>query len=91
MTTPRPPYAPFGLPPSAVGTGSDWQSVAYPEATVAISPGKELTVIDLGWLAFLAQPWFVIPFYAIGVVGALWVTYDAYHDNMALKTAMKWA
>ena len=48
-------------------------------------------MIEFGWLAFLAEPWFVIPFYAIGVVGGLWVAYDAYHANMALKTAMKWA
>ena len=48
-------------------------------------------MIDLGWLAFLAQPWVVVPFYAIGVVGAIWVVWDAYHVNTALKTAMRWA
>lgn len=48
-------------------------------------------MIDLGWLAFLAEPWFVMAFYAIGVVGAAGVVWDAYHLNTQLKPAMKWA
>lgn len=48
-------------------------------------------MIDLGWLAFLAEPWFVVLFYAIGVVGAAGVAWDAYHLNTQLKPAMKWA
>ena len=48
-------------------------------------------MIEFGWLSFLAQPWFVIPFYAIGLLGALWVVWDAYHVNTPLKTAMRWA
>lgn len=48
-------------------------------------------MIDLGWLAFLAEPWFVIVFYAIGVAGAAAIVWDAYHLNTQLKPAMKWA
>lgn len=48
-------------------------------------------MIDLGWLAFLAEPWFVVPFYAVGVLGAAAVVWDAYHLNVQLKPAMKWA
>jgi hypothetical protein len=48
-------------------------------------------MIELGWLAFLAEPWFVLPFYAVGICGAGWVTWDAYHANSALKSAMRWA
>ncbi|MCF6523947.1 DUF4396 domain-containing protein [Streptomyces sp. JJ36] len=48
-------------------------------------------MIELGWLAFLAEPWFVLPFYAVGFFGAVWVTWDAYHTNTPLKPAMRWA
>lgn len=46
---------------------------------------------DLDWLSFLAEPWFVIPWYAIGVAGALWVLYDEYRVNTTLPAAIKWA
>lgn len=42
-------------------------------------------------LDFLAEPWFVIPWYAVGIIGAVWVGYDLATHNTALKTAMKWA
>ena len=48
-------------------------------------------MVQFGWLWFLAEPWFVVPFYAIGVAGAVWVVWDAYHVNTALKAAMRWA
>ena len=48
-------------------------------------------MIEFGWLSFLAQPWFVAPFYAIGLAGGLWVVWDAYHVNTPLKPAMRWA
>ncbi|MEP9383339.1 DUF4396 domain-containing protein [Nocardioides sp. KR10-350] len=48
-------------------------------------------MVGLGWLAFLAEAWFVIPYYVIGVAGAVWVVSDAYHVNTPLKTAMRWA
>lgn len=30
-------------------------------------------MIEFGWLWFLAEPWFVLPFYGIGLLGAGWV------------------
>ena len=47
--------------------------------------------IDLGYLAFLAEPWFVIPWYAIGFTGAVWVIHDTYRDNTQLNQPLKWA
>lgn len=47
--------------------------------------------MDWGFLAFLAEPWFVLPWYAIGIVGAAWVAHDLAHVNTPLKQAMKWA
>lgn len=46
---------------------------------------------DLDWLSFFAEPWFVIPWYAIGAAGAAWVLYDEYRVNTRLPAAMKWA
>lgn len=48
-------------------------------------------MIELGWLVFLAEWWFVLPFYAVGVGGAVWTVWDEYHVNTVLKPAMKWA
>ncbi|EHR50750.1 hypothetical protein SacmaDRAFT_2507 [Saccharomonospora marina XMU15] len=48
-------------------------------------------MIEFGWLWFLAEPWFVLPFYGIGLLGAGWVIWDAYHVNTPLKPAMRWA
>lgn len=42
-------------------------------------------------LTFLAEPAFVIPWYAIGVLGAGWVVYDEAAVNKPLNTAVKWA
>lgn len=43
------------------------------------------------WLAFLAQPGFVVPWYLFGAAGAAWAAHDLSHTNTALKRAMKWA
>ncbi|HEY1179893.1 MAG TPA: DUF4396 domain-containing protein [Phytomonospora sp.] len=47
--------------------------------------------MDLGFLSFLAEPWFVVPWYAVGVLGAAWVIYDEAAVNTPLNTAVKWA
>lgn len=43
------------------------------------------------WLAFLAEPWFVLSWYALGLAGALWVVYDTYRVNTEVNAALKWA
>lgn len=48
-------------------------------------------MLEVGWLAFVAEPWVVIPWYVLGLGGAAWVVWDAYHVNTPLKTAMRWA
>lgn len=47
--------------------------------------------MNTAWLAFLAEPWFVISWYAFGAVAALWVLYDAYRVNTEVNEALKWA
>lgn len=47
--------------------------------------------MDWGALSFLAEPWFVLPWYAIGVLGAGYVFFDIHRNNTPLKQAMKWA
>ena len=47
--------------------------------------------MDTGFLSFLAEPWFVIPWYSIGLLGAAWVLYDAYVLNKQVNEALKWA
>lgn len=42
-------------------------------------------------LAFLSSPAFVVAWYAVGFVAAVWVAWDEAHANTPLKTAMKWA
>lgn len=44
-----------------------------------------------GYLNFLAEPWFVIPWYAVGLSGMALVIYDSHQYNTHLKPAMKWA
>lgn len=46
---------------------------------------------DLQALSFLAEPAFVVPWYAVGIAGALWVLYDEYRVNTMLPAAIKWA
>ncbi len=47
--------------------------------------------MDTGFLSFLAEPWFVIPWNAIGLLGAAWVLYDVYFVNKQVNGAVKWA
>lgn len=49
------------------------------------------SLVDLQFLGFLASPWFVIPWYAIGLAGVFWVLHDVAHVNTPLNTAVKWA
>lgn len=43
------------------------------------------------FLSFLGEPWFVIPWYAVGLAGVWLVIYDVRNHNTVLKPAMKWA
>lgn len=47
--------------------------------------------MDFGFLAFLAEPWFVVPWYVLGGLGALWVAYDEITTNTRVTFALKWA
>lgn len=47
--------------------------------------------IDWGFLSFLAEAWFVVPWYAVGIAGAILVGHDVRTHNTPLKPAMKWA
>lgn len=47
--------------------------------------------MSMDWLAFLAEPWFVIPWYGFGLASALWVLYDVYRVNTEVNEALKWA
>lgn len=46
----------------------------------------------MGWgvLSFLGEPWFVLPWNAIGVLGVLYVMYDMRTNNTVLKPAISW-
>ena len=46
---------------------------------------------DWAFLSFLGSPWFVVPWYVIGLVGAFWVAYDTVTANSRLAPALKWA
>ena len=48
-------------------------------------------MMNLRFLAFLAEPWWVVPWYAVGLVGALWVIRDTHRANDQLGTALRWA
>ena len=45
----------------------------------------------MAFLDFLANPWFVIPWYAVGFACAVWVVMDEYSVNTNVPTALKWA
>lgn len=47
--------------------------------------------MNFGFLSFLAEPWFVIPWYVFGLGAAIWVIYDTYRVNTAVEGALKWA
>ena len=40
--------------------------------------------------SFLANPWFVIPWYLAGAAGTAWVLYDEYKVNVSVQPALKW-
>ncbi len=42
------------------------------------------------FLTFLAQPWFVVPWYAIGTAGAIWLVYDTQAVNTPLQGPARW-
>ena len=42
-------------------------------------------------ISFLAEPWFVIGWYVVGLVAAAWVVYDEYLVNTNVQPALKWA
>ena len=42
-------------------------------------------------LSFLAEPGFVIAWYALGACAAAWVIYDEYNVNANVQPALKWA
>jgi hypothetical protein len=48
-------------------------------------------VPDLGYLAFLAEPWFVVPWYLVGAAGAIWVVRDTHTANPGVGAAVAWA
>lgn len=43
------------------------------------------------FLSFLAEPWFVLPWYGIGIIGFFYLIFDIKRHNTPLKQAMKWA
>lgn len=47
-------------------------------------------MVDVAFLAFLAEPWFVLTWYLVGVGGAVWVVHDTYADNVHVNEALKW-
>ena len=53
--------------------------------------GKGTGVVELGFLSFLAEPWFVIPWYVIALAGVVWVVHDMYTHNTHVNEAVKWA
>lgn len=46
---------------------------------------------QLGFLSFLSEPWFVLPWYGLGALAAAWVLYDGQHANSGLPAVMKGA
>ncbi|HDZ73232.1 MAG TPA: DUF4396 domain-containing protein [Aurantimonas coralicida] len=45
--------------------------------------------MDFGFLAFLADPWFVVPWYVVGAAGAGWALYDMLVVNTAVNPPLK--
>jgi len=46
--------------------------------------------MNWSFLWFVGEPWFVIPWYAVGALGALWVIYDLRVNNTVVKKAIGW-
>lgn len=47
--------------------------------------------MEWGDLAFLAEPWFVIPWYGFGLAAAGWIVYDTLRVNTNVNAALKGA
>lgn len=47
--------------------------------------------MDLGFLSFLGEPWFVLPWYGAGLLAAAWVARDEYTANRRVNGALAWA
>jgi hypothetical protein len=41
-------------------------------------------------LSFLANPWFVVSWYAFGILATTWVVVDLTRNNVNMPTALKW-
>ena len=54
------------------------------------APATKVAGMSWGFLWFLGEPWFVVPWYAIGALGALWVLYDMRVHNSVIKPAIGW-
>ncbi|WP_375263333.1 hypothetical protein [Palleronia sp.] len=50
---------------------------------------EELLETVANILTFMAEPWFAIPWHAIGIAGAVWVIYDGQSANSALNPPLK--
>ncbi len=46
--------------------------------------------VDLGFLAFLTEPWFVIPWYGLGLFLAGWAVWDAARRGASGPRALAW-
>ncbi|GBG14224.1 glyceraldehyde-3-phosphate dehydrogenase [Novimethylophilus kurashikiensis] len=46
---------------------------------------------DLSFFSFLASPIFVVLWYIIGLIAAIWVVQDEYLKNTQVQPALKWA
>lgn len=47
--------------------------------------------VSLDFLRFLAEPWFVGPWYLVGLMGMAWVIQDMVRNNEPLNQPLKWA
>ncbi len=45
--------------------------------------------MNFAFFAFLADPWFVVPWYTIGILGAAWMTYDMLVVNKGINQPLK--
>jgi hypothetical protein len=47
-------------------------------------------MVNLEFLSFLANPWFVVSWYAFGIAATAWVIRDLLKVNVNMPTALKW-
>jgi hypothetical protein len=48
-------------------------------------------MLNVTFLNFLENPLFVIPWYLVGIVAAVWVAWDVVKVNTRVNTALKFA